>query len=98
MAGKRSGKQVRIASIRGQSGRPSRHVGQGSRYTPPKPHPERAAANKLYLVLFAALLGAGVLAIALNFLLVLPGSQSAWYVLLGLALMASSFFAIVRYR
>lgn len=75
-----------------------RRAGQGARYTPPKPHPERSQANKVYLALFVALLAAGALSIVLNFLLVLPGSQSAWYVLLGLVLMASSFFAIARYR
>jgi hypothetical protein len=94
----RLSKRARVQPVRGRAGRPARRTGQGARYTPPKLHPERSRVNKLYLGLFVVLLGAGVLAIVLNFLLILPGSQSAWYVLLGLALMASSFFAIARYR
>lgn len=98
MARRGSGKRARVQPTRHRAGRPTRAVGGSARYTPPKPHPERSPANRVYLGIFVLLLGAGVASIVLNFLLVLPGSQSAWYILLGLVLMASSFLAIVRYR
>ncbi len=40
----------------------------------------------------------GVLVITLNYLQVLPGSTSAWYLALGLVSMFSGFYLATRYR
>ncbi|WP_298445895.1 hypothetical protein [Ferrimicrobium sp.] len=71
---------------------------KGSRYTPPKPRPAQPRANRVYLYLFIALALSGVLMIVLNFLLVLPGSQTAWYTIGGLALLAGAFYAATKYH
>ncbi|MHB1521925.1 MAG: hypothetical protein ACYCWN_11555 [Ferrimicrobium sp.] len=71
---------------------------KGGRYTPPKPRPTAPAGNRVYLVLFVLLGTCGALMIILNFLLVLPGSQSGWYTIGGLALLAGAFYAATQYR
>lgn len=71
---------------------------QGGRYTPPKPRPEKSKSNLIYLILFIGLGLAGALMIILNFLLVLPGSQSGWYTIGGLVLLAGCFYAATKYH
>lgn len=57
---------------------------ESSRYTPPIPKARRHSPPWLPVLLFA-LLGLGMLTIILNYAGVLPGGQSAWYLLPGLA-------------
>jgi hypothetical protein len=47
--------------------------------------------------MFAAL-GIGILMIITNYLGILPGGTSGWYLLGGLALLAIGFFTATRYR
>ncbi|MGA2431924.1 MAG: cell division protein CrgA [Acidimicrobiales bacterium] len=48
--------------------------------------------------LLLALLIVGMLVITLNYLQVLPGSTSAWYLVAGLVAMFSAFYLATRYR
>lgn len=49
-------------------------------------------------ILMACLLGIGALLIFCNYLDVLPGGASDWYVLAGLALIVGGFATATRYR
>jgi len=44
------------------------------------------------------LLIVGMLIITLNYLAVLPGSTTSWYLVVGLVLMFSAFYMATRYR
>jgi len=58
----------------------------GGRYTPP--HEGGETRERRWPTVVAAACGlVGLLVIVLNFLLVLPGSESAWYVIAGLAIL-----------
>jgi FtsH-binding integral membrane protein len=48
--------------------------------------------------LLLSLLVVGVLIIVLNYLSVLPGSVSPWYLVAGLVSMFSAFYLATRYR
>ncbi|MDA8262419.1 MAG: cell division protein CrgA [Actinomycetota bacterium] len=81
----------------GRSKGAGRNVGASKRYTPPVPMSRKRSRPWVAVALFA-LLGLGVLVILLNYLIVLPGGASNWYLLLGLALMAGGFLMATRYR
>jgi hypothetical protein len=51
-----------------------------------------------YGALIVALLALGTLLIVLNYLAVLPGSVSSWYLVTGLFIMFSGFFLATRYK
>ncbi len=74
-----------------------RNVRASKRYTPPVPISKKKSRPWVAVVLLA-LLGLGILVILLNYLTVLPGGASNWYLLLGLALMAGGFLVATRYR
>lgn len=66
--------------------RDSQRHGSG-RYTPP--HEEGEHAERKWPIVIAAACGlVGLVVIILNFLLVLPGSESSWYVIAGLVVLA----------
>jgi len=48
--------------------------------------------------LLLGLLILGMLVITLNYLEVLPGSTSSWYLVVGLVAMLSAFYLATRYR
>jgi hypothetical protein len=48
--------------------------------------------------LIVALLAIGMLTIVLNYLSVLPGSVSSWYLVSGLAVMFGGFYLATRYK
>ncbi|HUZ41207.1 MAG TPA: cell division protein CrgA [Acidimicrobiales bacterium] len=48
--------------------------------------------------LIVALLGLGMLIVILNYLAVLPGSVSSWYLVGGLAVMFAGFYLATRYK
>jgi len=48
--------------------------------------------------LIVALLAIGMLVIVLNYLSVLPGSVSSWYLVSGLLVMFSGFYLATRYK
>ena len=50
----------------------------------------------LYIIF--GLLGLGVLLILLNYLDLLPGGVSSWYLLVGLVLISGGFFVATGYR
>jgi hypothetical protein len=68
-----------------------------SRYTPPVPKSVKVSPRWLP-VLILTLLVVGILMIIINYLGVLPGGASNWYLLIGLALIAAGFIAATQYR
>ncbi|MGD0853703.1 MAG: cell division protein CrgA [Acidimicrobiales bacterium] len=48
--------------------------------------------------LIVSLLAIGMLTIVLNYLSVLPGSVSSWYLISGLAVMFAGFYLATRYK
>ena len=67
------------------------------RYTPPRP-PSEDHSPRWYGMMLIGLLVLGVLIITLNYLSVLPGSVSSWYLIAGLVSMFSAFYLATRYR
>ncbi len=70
---------------------------QSGKYTPPVPRNVRKSPRWFGLLVLALLL-AGVLLILLNYLSVLPGSVSAWYLVGGLVVIFVGFVLATRYR
>jgi hypothetical protein len=70
--------------------------GRGS-YTARKPV-NSEHSPRWYAWLLVGLLSLGVLIIVLNYLAVLPGSVSGWYLVAGLVSMFSAFYLATRYR
>lgn len=70
---------------------------ESGRYTPPVPRTVRRSPA-WYGPLVLLLLVAGVLLIILNYMTVLPGSVSAWYLVAGIASMFVGFVAATRYH
>lgn len=48
--------------------------------------------------LIVVLLGVGMLTVILNYLSVLPGSVSSWYLIGGLVIMFAGFYLATRYK
>ena len=67
------------------------------RYTPPVPK-EYKESPRWVAVLMFALLGIGMLLIVVNYLGVLPGGASNWYLLVGLAFITIGFITATRVR
>ncbi|SHE54300.1 Uncharacterised protein family (UPF0233) [Ferrithrix thermotolerans DSM 19514] len=67
------------------------------RYTPPKPKSARKSPRWYLWLIFAPLL-LGALLIVVNFLSILPGGESTWYLLAGMALMGLGFAFATKYR
>jgi LPXTG-motif cell wall-anchored protein len=67
------------------------------RYTPPIPRAYRSSP-KWMGILILGLLILGMLTIVLNYVSVLPGSATNWYLLLGLAFITAGFLVATRYR
>ena len=67
------------------------------RYTAPRP-PSEDHSPHWYGWLQIDLLAFGLLVITLNYLQVLPGSVSSWYLVVGLLSMFAAFYLATRYR
>lgn len=67
------------------------------RYTAPTPEETRHSPSWWGPTLLALMI-LGVLIILLNYLTVLPGAASAWYLLVGLAVVFVGFGMATRYR
>jgi len=67
------------------------------RYTPPVPK-EYKESPRWVAVLMFALLGIGMLLIVVNYLGVLPGGASNWYLLVGLLFITIGFITATRVR
>ncbi|MGC8481086.1 MAG: hypothetical protein ACP5PJ_06015, partial [Acidimicrobiales bacterium] len=70
--------EMSARSTKKKSGRPQ--AKRSGRYTPPTPQSKRKSPTWLLWALFGAL-GLGALLIIVNFLAVLPGGESSWYLL-----------------
>ncbi|HLG66735.1 MAG TPA: cell division protein CrgA [Acidimicrobiales bacterium] len=75
----------------------SRPAEESGRYTPPVPRSVRRSP-RWFGTAMLALLVLGVLMILLNYLSVLPGSVSVWYLVGGLGLIFAGFLMATRYR
>ncbi|MGH9065076.1 MAG: cell division protein CrgA [Acidimicrobiales bacterium] len=67
------------------------------RYTPPIPRSKKSSPVWVP-VLLLSLLVLGILVIIVNYLAVLPGGASNWYLLVGLALICAGFVVATQYR
>ncbi|MGC8510440.1 MAG: cell division protein CrgA [Acidimicrobiales bacterium] len=70
---------------------------QRGRYTPPRPATASHSAH-WYGWMLLDLLMFGLLVIVLNYLQVLPGSTSSWYLVVGLVSLFVAFYLATRYR
>lgn len=70
---------------------------QSGKYTPPVPKTVRKSP-RWFGGMVLALLVLGVLLILLNYMTVLPGSVSAWYLVAGLVVIFLGFVMATRYR
>jgi hypothetical protein len=68
-----------------------------SRYTPPTPKSVKVSPPWVPVLMFA-LLVIGALMIVLNYLELLPGAVTNWYLLGGLALILGGIFTATQYR
>jgi hypothetical protein len=68
-----------------------------SRYTPPVPSEYKVSPRWVPVLMFT-LLGAGMLMIFLNYLGVVPGGTSNWYLLGGLGLILAGIIAATQYH
>jgi hypothetical protein len=71
--------------------------GSSRRYTPPTPQDQRPQFTPPWVVpTMFGLLGAGTLTIILNYIDVLPGGVSNWYLFLGLGLILGGILAATK--
>jgi hypothetical protein len=70
---------------------------ESGRYTPPIPKEVRRSP-RWYGGVVLGLLVVGVLTILLNYLTVLPGSVTVWYLITGLVLIFAGFLMATRYH
>jgi len=68
-----------------------------SRYTPPTPKSVKVSPPWVPVLMFG-LLVVGALMIVLNYLELLPGAVTNWYLLGGLALILGGIFTATQYR
>jgi|TARA_B100001113_G_scaffold31933_1_gene22811 hypothetical protein len=59
---------------------------------------DKGPSSRRYIILMTALMVIGVLMIVLNYLTVLPGSVSKWYLWSGLGLIGVGFIMTTEYR
>jgi FtsH-binding integral membrane protein len=70
---------------------------QRGRYTA-KTKQDTTKSPRWFGALILELLGFGLFVIVMNYLNVLPGAVSPWYLVLGLASMFGAFFLATRYK
>jgi hypothetical protein len=70
---------------------------QSGRYTRPIPNKVRRSA-RWFGPLIVLMMVFGILMILLNYLTVLPGSVSVWYLVAGLVVIFAAFMMATRYR
>ncbi len=70
---------------------------QRGRYTAKTKH-DTTKSPRWFGALILELLGFGLFVIVMNYLNVLPGAVSPWYLVLGLASMFGAFFLATRYK
>ena len=72
--------------------------GSSTRYTPPTARYEHAPSPTWVPVLMFTLFGVGMLVIFLNYVALLPGAVSNWYLLLGLGAILGGIITATQYR
>ena len=75
----------------------ARPVTASGRYTPPVPRSVKVSPKWMGPLILILLIG-GALAIMLNYSGVLPSSPTNWYLVGGIALIASGFVVATQYR
>ena len=58
----------------------------------------KGPSSRIYIIIMTSLMVLGVLMIVLNYLTVLPGSVSKWYLWSGLGLIGVGFIMTTEYR
>jgi hypothetical protein len=76
---------------------PPRDDSAGGRYTPPVPKAVKVSPRWVPVLMFT-LLGIGCVMIMLNYLEVLPGSASNWYLVVGLAFILGGIATATQFR
>src|SRR3954451_16721611 len=76
---------------------PHRAHAPSSRYTPPTPRSVKESPRWVPVLMFV-LLVVGAAMIVLNYLELLPGAASNWYLLGGLGLILGGIFTATQYR
>ena len=76
---------------------PHRAQAPSSRYTPPTPRSVKQSAPWVPVLMFGLLL-AGAIVIVLNYMELLPGAASNWYLLGGLGAILGGIFVATQYR
>jgi hypothetical protein len=79
------------------SGGGSKSSAMSSRYTPPTPKSVKVSPPWVPFVMFALLIVGGLM-IMLNYIGLLPGAQSNWYLLGGLAFILAGIITATQYR
>lgn len=69
-----------------------------SRYTPPSAHIDQMPSPTWVPALMFGLMGLGMLTIFLNYVELLPGAVSNWYLLLGLGFILGGIITATQYR
>ncbi|MBI2704616.1 MAG: cell division protein CrgA [Actinobacteria bacterium] len=69
-----------------------------SRYTPPTPHFDEMPSPMWVPILMFTMFGLGMLVIFLNYVSLLPGATSNWYLLVGLALILGGIITATQFR
>ena len=82
---------------RGGRTTPKKQPVSSGRYTPPTPRSQKVSPVWVPAVMFTCLL-LGVAIIVVNYLDVLPGGTTNWYLLVGLGLITAGFLTATQYR
>lgn len=69
-----------------------------SRYTPRSPHYDQMPSPIWVPILMFTMFGLGMLVIFLNYVALLPGATSNWYLLVGLGLILGGIITATQYR
>ena len=69
-----------------------------SRYTPPSSHLDEMPSPMWVPVLMFTMFGLGMLVIFLNYVGLLPGATTNWYLLVGLGLILGGIITATQYR
>jgi hypothetical protein len=94
---KPTGGRVTPKGTRADEPRTAGHPGASRRYTPPTPDEDRPQFTAPWVVpTMFGLLGAGTLTIILNYIDVLPGGISNWYLFLGLGLILGGIITATK--
>jgi hypothetical protein len=78
--------------------RPEGGPDASSRYTPPSPHTDQLPSPIWVPILMFTCFALGMLVIFLNYVSLLPGATTNWYLLVGLGLILAGIITATQYR